>query len=99
MPDLDMQFWMGVHVIKQLLIVLELLIPFQGLSVAKVISQRSQHHLGPEQFGFLPVLVQQHLNPVGGGEEESGHHDTLYQTNIFLAMLEQMLQQVLVVLS
>ena len=58
-----MKLRMGVHVVKEFLVVIELLIPFVCLCVAEVITQWNQNHLGPEEFGLLPVLVQQHESP------------------------------------
>lgn len=54
-----MQLRMRIHIVKQLLIIDVLLIPFQGLIVAEVISQRNEKHLAAVEFGLLTVLVQE----------------------------------------
>ena len=61
--DLDVQFRLWVHIVEELLVVLELLIPLQGLCVPEVIPKGSQYHLCTEQFGLLSVLIQQHARP------------------------------------
>lgn len=54
---------MGVHVVKQPLVVVVLLVPLQSLIVAEIVSQRNQDHFAAEQLGLLPVLVQKELCP------------------------------------
>lgn len=38
-PYLHMHFWMGVHVVKQTLVVVVLLVPLQGLIITEVIAE------------------------------------------------------------
>lgn len=52
-----------IHVVKQLLVVDVLLIPFQSLVVAEVISQGHEKHLAAVEFGLFAVLIQEELCP------------------------------------
>lgn len=63
LSHLYVQLWVRIHVVKQLLVVVELLIPLQRLVVAKVISQRDQKHLAAVEFGLLTVLIQEQVCP------------------------------------
>ena len=60
---LYVQLWVRIHVVKQLLVVGELLIPLQGLVVAEVISQWDQEHFAAVEFGLLAVLIQEQICP------------------------------------
>lgn len=60
---LYVHLWVRIHVVKQLLIVDILLIPFQCLVVAEVISQGNEKHLAAVQFGLFTVLIQEQLCP------------------------------------
>lgn len=63
---------MRIHVIKEFLVVIKLLVPFDSFSVAEIISKWCQQHFGPKKLGFLPVLVQQRLNSKHGETKLSG---------------------------
>lgn len=71
-PNLDMKLRVRIHVVKEFLVVSKLLVPFNSFSVTEIISKWSQQHIGPKKFGFLPVLVQQRLNPTYGENKLSG---------------------------
>lgn len=62
---LHMHFRVGVHVVKQTLVVVVLLVPLQGLIIAEVIAERNQQNLTAEQFRLLAVLVQKEVGPGG----------------------------------
>lgn len=69
-----MHLRVGVHVVKQTLVVLELLVPLHGLVVAEVITKRNQQNLTAEQLGLLAVLVQEKVSP----EEKTGDRIPLH---------------------
>ena len=60
---LNVPFAVTVHVVKQFLIVVELIVPFVGGVIAKVITEWHQQDVVLIQLGFLPILFQQHLRP------------------------------------
>ena len=60
---LNVPFAVTIHVVKQFLIVVELIVPFVGGVIAKVITEWHQQDVVLIQLGFLPILFQQHLRP------------------------------------
>lgn len=68
-PYLYMHFRMGVHVVKQTLVVVVLLVPLQGLVITEVIAKRDQQYLAAEQLRLLAILVQKEVSP--GGEKKT----------------------------
>lgn len=58
-----MHLWVRIHVVKQLLVVGILLIPFEGFIVAEVVPQRNEEHLAAVEFGLFAVLIQEQLCP------------------------------------
>lgn len=63
LSHLDMHLRVRIHVIEELLIVDILLIPLQGLVIAKVIPQRDEKHLATVKFGLLTILIKEELCP------------------------------------
>ena len=55
--SLNMQLLMRVHVVEQLLVVIELVIPLLRLVVPEVIPQGDEEGVGLEELGLLAVLV------------------------------------------
>lgn len=67
-----MQFWMRIHVIKQLLVILELLIPLRSLVVSEIIPQGNQNYFCFEKLGLLSVLIQNHVCPLRDTSRQLG---------------------------
>lgn len=77
--DLDVELRVRIHVVKEFLVVVKLLVPFDGFSVTEIISKWCQQHLGLKKLGFLPVLVQQQLSSKHGETKLSGGKSTSAQ--------------------
>ena len=54
-----MQVRLGVKVVKEPLIVSELLVPLLSSSIAEVVAKRNQQGVGAEELSLASVLVQQ----------------------------------------
>jgi len=55
---------MSIHIVEQLLVVVELIVPFVGKIITEVITEWHQQDVILEQLSLLSVLVQQHLGSV-----------------------------------
>lgn len=56
---LDVEFWVLVEVIEELLVVVELHVPLARLRVPKVVTKRNQKNRRTEETRLLAVLIQQ----------------------------------------
>ena len=55
-----------IHVVKQFLVVIKLIVPFVGCVVAKVVTKWHQQNVILIQLSLLTILVQQRLRSVTG---------------------------------
>lgn len=58
---MNIQLWIGIHVIKEFLVVGVLSIPLWRVIISEVISKWSDDYICCKQLRFLPVLVKDHL--------------------------------------
>lgn len=69
---LDVEFWVLVEVVEELLVVVELHVPLAGLRVPKVVPERYQKNRRAKETRLLAVLIQQEKSSEGQDREPLG---------------------------
>ncbi len=71
MTHLDVPLRLAVHVVEEFLVVVELLVPLDGLVVAEVVADDDEGDVVAVEQRLLPVLVQQLLRPAARTQQSA----------------------------